>query len=104
MKVIPVLLLLVAGAWGGLYLFGGYGSFDATKQGLEKKAKIKPGMTHVEVFDITGRRVASASVVAGAAGPEARFEPSVTRRWRAGLYLVRASGRADAAMRFVVLP
>jgi len=58
----------------------------------------------IEVFDITGRRVASASVVAGAAGPEARFEPSVTRRWRAGLYLVRASGRADAAMRFVVLP
>jgi hypothetical protein len=48
------LLLLVAVAWGGLYLFGGYGSFDASQQGQEKKAKLRVGMTHSEVFAVTG--------------------------------------------------
>lgn len=53
-KAITVLLLLVAVGWGALYFFGGYGSFDPSQQGLDKKAKIHPGMTHAQVFDITG--------------------------------------------------
>ena len=54
MKVIVVLLLVLGAAAGGLYLFGGYQSFDPDKQGREAKAKIKPGMTWTAVLNVAG--------------------------------------------------
>jgi len=53
MKAIIWLLVVVAIGWGAVYFFGGYGPFDPNAEGLAKKALIKPGMSHAEVFAMT---------------------------------------------------
>ena len=57
----------------------------------------------LEVFDLAGRLVASTRIVAAESGSAARFEPSVTGLWSAGVYLARRSGSRGPATRFVVL-
>ena len=54
MKAILTLLILGGLVLGGVYYFGGYKSFDPTKQGRDAKAAIQPGMTLKQVVDIAG--------------------------------------------------
>ena len=55
MKAAVTLLVLVGLGWGAVYYLGGFGTWDPTEQGREKRAKIHPGMPYTEVFDnITG--------------------------------------------------
>lgn len=54
MKAILALLILGGLVLGGVYYFGGYKSFDPTKQGRDAKAAIKPGMTLKQVVDVAG--------------------------------------------------
>lgn len=53
MKAIIVLIGLGALVLGGVYLFGGYGSFDPDAEGRKAKAAIKPGMTLTQVLATT---------------------------------------------------
>ncbi len=54
MKFLLGMIVLFALVIGGMYQFGGYFNFDATQQGKDIRAKLGPGMTHKQVFDITG--------------------------------------------------
>jgi len=56
MKAIVALLGVFGLAVGGLYLFGGYRSFDPDKQGRDAKAAITPGMTFNQVLAVAGEK------------------------------------------------
>jgi hypothetical protein len=53
-KVIVGVLVAAGIALGAIYLFGGYGSFDPTKQGRKAKAAIHEGMTWEQVLAAAG--------------------------------------------------
>jgi len=72
-------------------------------QGLELEwsgAPPAPGAA-VELFDLSGRRVAAATLERGAARWRARFSPALTSKLASGIYFARARGAAAA--RLVVL-
>lgn len=54
MKTIVVIVILGALVLGGVYLFGGYQSFDPNKQGKDARAAITPGMTLQQVLSVAG--------------------------------------------------
>jgi hypothetical protein len=56
MKVAVILILLVAVGLWAVYYFSGYRSFDPTKEGLEAKKAIEPGMSFTEVLEIAGEK------------------------------------------------
>ena len=53
MKAMLILIVLIAAVLVGVFYYGGYGSFDPTKQGEDNMAKITPGMTWQQVIDTT---------------------------------------------------
>lgn len=55
MKAVIVLVLLGGAVLGGMYLWGGYSTFDPDKQAETARAAIKPGMTLKQVVDVAGR-------------------------------------------------
>jgi len=57
----------------------------------------------VDVFDVSGRRVGSASFGTRGLASEARFEPSTTARWATGIYFARVRGAAGPTARIIVL-
>ncbi len=56
MKVVIILIALVAVGLAAIYYFSGYATFDPTKEGLEAKEAIEPGMSWTEVLDIAGEK------------------------------------------------
>ena len=55
MKSFLGLIVLLALGCGAVYYFGGYGSWDPSEQGQQKRAQIQPGMSCAKIFDeITG--------------------------------------------------
>jgi hypothetical protein len=55
MKAIVILLAVVGLVIGGIYLFGGYRSFDPNQQGEQARAAIKPGMNLTQVVKAAGK-------------------------------------------------
>ncbi|HEY2953808.1 MAG TPA: M6 family metalloprotease domain-containing protein [Candidatus Eisenbacteria bacterium] len=68
---------------------------------LEWSARAPRPEGGVELFDLSGRRVASATLERGADRWWARFSPALTSRLASGVYFARARG--SAAARIVVL-
>jgi hypothetical protein len=61
-----------------------------------------PSGAAVDVFDLGGRRVASATLGGSGVPGVARIDGAETRAWRAGVYFARARSGGDAA-RIVIL-
>lgn len=57
----------------------------------------------VDVYDLTGRRIASAPLIAEGIGSAAGFPGDVTRTWPSGVYFVRVRDQVEGAARLVVL-
>ncbi len=53
MKVVIGLLALFGLGWCAVYFLGGYTSFDPSKQGIDARLNLAPGMGWEEVFEIT---------------------------------------------------
>jgi len=56
MKTVVILMVLVAVGLVGVYYISGYASFDPTKEGLEARKAIKPGMAWTKVMEIAGEK------------------------------------------------
>jgi hypothetical protein len=61
------------------------------------------GMDVLEIYDLAGRRVASAPLVDDVGGPRAEIPGSVTRGWGSGVYFARVRDRETIPARLVVL-
>ena len=61
------------------------------------------GPAFVDLYDVTGRRVASAPLLADAGTTRARWTARETAVWSSGIYFARVRGDASATARFVVL-
>jgi len=58
---------------------------------------------NVDVYDVSGRRVASAPLIAEGIGSAAEIAGEVTRTWPSGVYFVRVRDQVEGAGRLVVL-
>lgn len=54
MRAFLFLLVLLGGGFVAMYYFGGYASFDPSKQGRDAQAALKPGMSFDQACDLTG--------------------------------------------------
>lgn len=70
MKVIFLVTLVMAAIGVTIYYAGGLKGFDPSRQGLDAKAKIGPGMKWTAVLDITGA--------------PSKFQPLIAKQQRIG--------------------
>jgi immune inhibitor A len=58
---------------------------------------------HVDFYDLSGRRIASAALIGDEHGASAELPGSFTSGWTSGVYFARLRGRSEPAARLVVL-